>query len=123
MPIIGGMVDPNKGMEAVPPYLAWATNKSVASSYNFAGPSTGSNGVATAAFVVNIPAGTQIPNPVTVTPADASSGTFTPTTVRLTDVDRTGTFTYTFVGTGAKTISVTNNQGLTNPASIVCTIS
>ncbi len=122
MPIIGGMVDPNKVMEAVPRYEHWQSNRPFASTYNFSGPSTGSNGVATAPFTVRIPDGVNISTPVTITPSTAG-GTFTPTTVRLTDADRAATFTYTLSGTGAKTIAVTNNQGLSDPASIVCTIS
>lgn len=116
------MVNPLSGMEPVPPYTAWNSNRAPASTYNFTGPTTGSNGVATAPFVVSLPVGVQLPNPVTITPS-TSGGTFTPTTVRLTDVDRTATFTYTLVGTGAKVIAVANDQGLTNPSSITCTIS
>ena len=123
MPFIFGMVDPTKGMQKVVPYDQMVAQRPNVSNYTFTGPSTGSNGVATAPFQVQLPVGVSLPQPVTITPADASSGTFTPTTVRLTDVDRAATFTYTFVGTGAKTISVTNDRGLTNPASIVCTIS
>lgn len=124
MPIIGGMVDPNKVMEAVPRYEHWQSNRPYAATYTYTGPTTGSNGVATAPFTVTIPAGTNISEPVTITPdSGGGGGTFTPTTVRLTDADRQASFTYTLSGTGAKTIGVTNNRGLTNPASIVCTIS
>lgn len=122
MPIIGGMVNPNAVMEKVPSYDAWQPNRPNATQYNFSGPSTGSNGVATAPFIVSLPNGQALPNPVVITPS-TSGGTFTPTSVRLTDSDRQATFTYTLVGTGAKTISVTNDRGLVDPASIVCTIS
>ena len=122
MPIIGGMVDPSHGMEAVPSYDAWQSNRPNAATYNFTGPTTGSNGVATAPFVVALPTGARVPVPVTITPS-TSGGTFAPTTARLTDVDRSATFTYTLVGTGAKTIAVANDAGLTNPSSIICTIS
>lgn len=116
------MVDPNRVMEKVAPYGDWRQHRPAASQYGMTGPTTGSNGVATAPFVISIPPGTVIPLPVTITPSTAG-GTFTPTTVRLTDVDRSASFTYTLSGTGAKTISVTNDRGLTDPASIVCTIS
>ena len=122
MPIIGGMVDPNRVMEKVPRYDSWQSNRHDASNYTLSGPTTGSNGVATAPFSVTVPAGLRLTKPMVVTPA-ASGGTFTPSTVRLTDNDRTATFTYTLVGTGSKTISVTNDAGLTDPTSIVCVIS
>ena len=116
------MVNPNSVMEKVPSYDAWQSNRANASQYNMSGPTTGSNGVATAPFIISLPAGVALPLPVTITPSTAG-GTFTPTTVRLTDSDRQASFTYTLSGTGAKTISVTNDRGLTDPASIVCTIS
>jgi hypothetical protein len=122
MPIIGGMVNPNAVMEKVPSYDAWQSNRDNATQYTMTGPSTGSNGVATAPFVISLPAGVALPVPVIITPS-TSGGTFTPTTVRLTDVDRQASFTYTLSGTGAKTIAVANDRGLANPASIVCTIS
>jgi hypothetical protein len=124
MPIIGGMVDPNRVMEKVPAYGTWQSNRPVSSTYTFTGPTTGTNNVATAPYAVTIPAGTRVVDPIVFTPdSGGGGGTFTPSTVRLTDVDRVGTFTYTLVGTGSKTISVTNDRGLTNPASIVTVIS
>ena len=56
---------------------------------------------------------------VTVTPSDGGDGgTFTPTTVGLTTAAPSATFTYTPATDGTKTISVTNNGGLTDPDDI-----
>lgn len=83
------------------------------------GPSSGIVNVASTNFTVGItgPVGADI----VVTPSSSGAGAFTPTTVTLTAVSPTATFTYTPTTTGARTISVTNNQGLTNPASITFT--
>ena len=119
-----GMADPNKGMEPVVPYVSQVANRFPATNLLLSGPTTGSNGVATAPFTVSLPVGVSLLSDLTVTPSDAAGGgTFTPTTVRLSDYDRSKTFTYTLAGTGSKTISIANNQGLTNPSSIVCVIS
>jgi hypothetical protein len=60
---------------------------------------------------------------VTVTPsAGGGGGTFTPTTVALTTVSPSQSFTYTPVSVGAKTISVTDDAGLTDPAPITYTV-
>ena len=59
---------------------------------------------------------------VTVTPSDGGGGgTFTPTTVALTTLAPSDTFTYTPASTGTKTISVTNDGGLTDPANLTYT--
>jgi hypothetical protein len=58
----------------------------------------------------------------TVTPNDSSGGgTFTPTSVAISTASPSATFTYTPASSGAKTIGVTNNIGLTNPASLTYT--
>jgi hypothetical protein len=83
-------------------------------------PTSGTVSVASTPFTIsaNGPVGTSI----VVTMSDAANGgTFTPTTVTLTTGSPSQTFTYTPGSTGGKTISVTNNQGLTNPASITYT--
>ncbi len=55
----------------------------------------------------------------TITPDDASAGgTFTPTTVGLTNASRTATFTYTPAAPGTDTISTTNDAGLTDPPAL-----
>jgi len=120
----GGMVDPNKVMEKVANYDQWNPHRPNVTGYTYTGPTTGSNGSATAPFFVTIPAGIKIPLPVTFTPSSGGGGgSFTPTSIRLTDVDRQASFTYTLVGTGSKTISVTNDGGLTDQPGIVCVIS
>ena len=61
-----------------------------------------------------------ITDPIVVTPSDGGAGgTFTPTSVTLVaGTNTSATFTYTASATGAKTISVTNNGGLSNPSAL-----
>lgn len=94
-----------------------------ATGYSLAGPSGGTIGVASTAFTVTLtPGGGAVPAPVTITPSDSGGGgTFTPTTVSLTTVAPSTTFTYTPASAGAKTISATNDGGLTNPGSLTYT--
>jgi hypothetical protein len=96
---------------------------SVASAVTMTGPTTGTVSVASTNFTLGVsPNGGAIAGTVIVTPNDsAAGGTFTPTSVNLTTGSPTGTFTYTPASTGAKTIAVTNNGGLTNPANITYT--
>lgn len=55
---------------------------------------------------------------VVVTPSDAAAGgSFTPATINLTNVIRSGFFTYNPPSSGSFTISFTNNGALSNPAS------
>lgn len=59
---------------------------------------------------------------VVITPAaSAGSGTFSPTTVSLTNGSRSATFTFTPTTVGARTITVTNNGALTDPAGVTYT--
>jgi hypothetical protein len=112
-------------------YLHWAVTGGAAAppttdatTYSLGGPSSGSVGVASTNFTVQLPAGTTVPAPVTVTPADGSGGgTFTPTSVTLSTGAPSATFKYTPASAGAKTISVTNSGGLTNPANRTYTAS
>jgi hypothetical protein len=87
------------------------------------GPTGGVVSTASTNFTIGVtPVGGTITGTVTVTPSDGGNGgTFAPTTVSLTSAQPTATFTYTPASTGAKTISVTNNGGLTNPANITYT--
>jgi hypothetical protein len=97
-------------------YTAYATQ------YSLSGPSSGNVNIASTNFTVALPTGGVIIGSVTVTPDDGGDGgTFTPTSVALTTADPSKTFTYTPETPGAKTISVTNSGGLTNPANIVYT--
>jgi hypothetical protein len=95
---------------------------SVAATYLLSGPSSGVSGVASTAFTVELPTGGVVVGTMIVTPHDASAGgTFTPTTVNLTTAAPSATFTYTPASAGTKTISVTNNKGLTNPGNLTYT--
>lgn len=100
--------------------LLWTDAAATASAVTMTGPTTGVVSVASTAFTVG--ADGPITGTVVVTPSDSGGGgTFTPTTVSISSGSPTGTFTYTPASTGAKTISVTNNGALTNPASITYT--
>jgi hypothetical protein len=84
------------------------------------GPTSGTNGVASTNFTSG--ANGTITGTVTVTPNDGGQGgTFTPTSVAISSGTPTATFTYTPASTGVKTISTTNNGGLTPAASIAYT--
>jgi hypothetical protein len=90
--------------------------------YTLSGPSSGGVGIASTNFTVALPGGVTVAGTVTVTPSDGGAGgTFTPATIGLTTGAPSGTFTYTPASTGAKTISVTNNGGLTDPVSLTYT--
>lgn len=88
-----------------------------ATAVTLTGPTSGTSGVASSNFTVG--ADGAITGDVVVTPSDGGDGgTFTPTTVTINSGSPTGTFTYTPASTGTKTISATNDGGLTNPSSI-----
>jgi hypothetical protein len=87
--------------------------------YTLSGPSSGTQGVESTNFTVALPVGGIVSGAVTVTPSDGGDGgTFTPSTVDLTTVAPSQTFTYTPASEGTKTISVTNSGGLTNPGNL-----
>jgi hypothetical protein len=110
----GALVDPSP--------ISYAA-VAVATSYTLAGPSTGMNGVPSTSFTVAIPPSTAAPATITITPSDGGGGgTFMPTSVSLTTVAPSATFTYTPSSTGSKTISTTNDRGLTDPASLTYTV-
>jgi archaellin len=97
---------------------------STAATYTLDGPAAGGVGEPSTDFTVALPVGGTVIGSVTVTPSDGGDGgTFTPTTVALTTGAPSATFTYTAASTGAKTISVTNNGGLTNPGNLTYTAS
>lgn len=88
------------------------------------GPTTGAVSVASTNFTVGVtPVGGTITGTVVVTPSDSGGGgTFSPTSVSLTTASPSATFTYTPSATaGARSITVTNNGSLTNPAAITYT--
>jgi hypothetical protein len=77
-------------------------------------------GVASSNFTAG--ANGTITGTVTVTPSDGGAGgTFSPTSVAISNATPTATFTYTASTTGARSISVTNNGGLSNPSPITYT--
>lgn len=94
----------------------------LATGVTLTGPTSGAHLAASTNFTVGLdPAGSGYTSSVTVTPSDGGDGgTFTPTSVTLPadTPSTTATFTYTPAGDGLVTISVTNNRGLTDPASI-----
>lgn len=93
-----------------------------ATTVTMSGPSSGTVSLPSTDFTVG--ANGTITGTIIVTPSDGGSGgTFTPTTVSISSGTPTGTFTYTPASTGVKTISVTNNGGLTNPSNISYTSS
>ena len=96
-----------------------------ATGYSLSGPSSGTVSVASSPFTVTLtPIGYAVPSTVTITPSDGGGGgAFTPTTVALTTGAPSATFTYTPASAGAKTISTTNNGGLTDPGSLTYTAS
>lgn len=88
-----------------------------ATATTLSGPSSGTTGVASTNFTVG--ANGTITGTVTVTPADGGAGgTFTPTTVAISSGTPTATFTYTPASTGVKTISISDDGGLTDATSI-----
>ena len=103
-------------------FLYWSIRG--AFGYFFTGPTGGNENVASSAFTVELPIESTLTGTVIITPSDnGGGGSFSPTTRSLTAASRTGTFTYTPpTGAGVKTISVTNNRGLTNPASRTYTV-
>jgi hypothetical protein len=108
----------NNGALTDPASLSYV---SVAYTYTLTGPTTGTVSVASTNFTVALAAGVTVSGTVTITPHDAgtgAAGTFTPSTVGLTNAAPSATFTYTPASTGIKTISTTNSGTLTDPASL-----
>ena len=106
--------------------LQWTTNEITtapvpATNYGLSGPATGAPGIP-ATFTVSLPINTTVTGILIVTPDDGGAGgTFTPASVGLTTAGPMATFTYRPASAGAKTISVTNNGGLIDPASVIIT--
>lgn len=87
-----------------------------------AGATTVTSG-GTVTYTVSLPADTTVASPVTITFSDnGGGGSFSSPTVQLTEASPTATSTYTAATSGTKTISTTNNGGLTNPASRTLTV-
>lgn len=94
-------------------YVNEVSGGGAATATTLSGPSSGTTGVASTNFTVG--ANGTITGTVTVTPSDAADGgTFTPTSVAISSGTPTATFTYTPASTGAKTISISDDGGLTD---------
>jgi hypothetical protein len=107
---------------AVVTSAAFTTSAAGATAVTMTGPNTGTAGTPSTNFTVG--ANGAITGTVTVTPADGGAGgTFTPASVAISSGTPSATFTYTALSAGAKTISATNDGGLTNPANITYTAS
>lgn len=93
-----------------------------ATALTFTGPSSGATGAASTNFTVV--ANGSLASSVTVSLSDGGAGgSFTPSSLTLTSGSTSATFTYTAASAGAKTLSITNNGGLTNPSSLTYTAS
>jgi hypothetical protein len=96
------------------------TAVSAATAVTLSGPTTGTVSVASSPFTIG--ANGTITGTVTVTPNDGGAGgTFNPTSVQITSASPTAQVTYTAGSTGARSIGVTNDGGLTNPTAITYT--
>lgn len=110
----------NNGSLTNPSNITLTASSSAATALTLTGPTGGVSGVASTNFTVT--ANGTLSGSVTVTPSDsAGGGTFTPTTVALSSGVLSGTFTYTPASVGAKSITVANTGGLTNPAALTYT--
>jgi hypothetical protein len=98
--------------------ISYTVNPASATSYTLTAPSPseGQVGVASGNFIVQCDSSPA--SPVTITPNDGGNGgTFSPSSLLVSD-SSTHAFTYTAASFGIKTISCTNNGGLTNPVSV-----
>ncbi len=87
------------------------------------GPTSGTVATSSNNFTVILsPSGGTAPASTIVTP-NSTGGVFTPTSVTLTPALPSATFTFIPNSVGTAAISITNNQGLTNPASTTYTAS
>lgn len=94
-----------------------------ASAVTLAGPSAGVINTVSTAFTVGVsPVGGAITGSIVVTPTPVTGVTFAPTSLTLNNGTTSGTFTATSTTTGAKSIAVTNNGGLTNPSAITWSV-
>lgn len=110
----------NNGGLTNPSNITYTATSTAATALSLTGPTTGISGDPSSNFTVT--ANGTLAGSVTVTPSDSGGGgTFSPTTVALGPGTTTGTFTYTPGSAGAKSISITNTGGLTNPGAITYT--
>jgi hypothetical protein len=87
------------------------------SSLSLTGPDSGAVNVASSSFTVSVSG--PVTADIVVTPGSSGGGgVFAPPSVTLTAGAPSATFVYTPATTGTKSIGVTNNQGIANPASL-----
>lgn len=108
----------NGGLSNPSPISFVASNPTPVTTYTLTGPSSCTVGVASSIFTVQLETGTLSGTAVITPSSGGGGGTFTPSTVSLTNSARSATFTYTAASAGTKTISTTNNASLTNPNSL-----
>lgn len=102
--------------------LTYTVSAAPATAITLTGPSSGVVGAPSSNF--SVAANGAITGTVVVTPDDnGGGGTFSPTSINLSSGSPTGTFTYAAASAGAKSVGVTNNGALTNPADITFTAS
>lgn len=107
----------------VAPVTPPAPAVSTATSLTMSGPDTGIVGMASAQYTVALsPTGGTVASPVTVTPIDSGGGgKFSPSSIVLSTTTQSAVFTYTPTSVGAKSVSISNTGGLTNPAALAYT--
>lgn len=110
----------NNGSLTNPSNITFTASVAAATAVTMTGPTGGAVSSPSTNFTIG--ANGAITGTVVVTPTDnGGGGSFTPSTVSISSGSPTATFTYTPASTGAKTISVANNGGLTNPSNITYT--
>lgn len=122
--IIQGGTEKRVAIDTLKTYFGGAaTGGTAVTGVTMTGPTGGVNGVASSNFTLGVtPVGGTVAGTVRITPASTVPGdTFAPAYRDVTTAAPTGTFTLMPSSTGARTISVTNNGGLTNPAPITYT--
>jgi hypothetical protein len=88
-------------------------------SYSFDGPTSGEINVSAGYFLVALGAGT-LAAPVRIVPAQsAGTGIFIPTYIDLSDSTRSGIFQFVPFSPGVRSLTVSNNKGLTNPSPLI----
>lgn len=94
-----------------------------ATALTLAGPTSGIVSLVSSNYSVSLSPTGGTATSVVVTPSDSGGGgTFSPTSLTLSTASPSGAFTYTPASTGAKSISITNNASLTNPAALPYTV-
>ena len=91
--------------------------------YTVTGPPTCSVGQASSDVTVTLGTGVLTGTAVVTISAGGGGGTLSSSSVSLTNSNRTATVTYTASSAGVKTISFTNDGGLTDPAALSVTAS